>query len=147
MTTETLNLLIRKGITAADEGHTLVGLLHLEDAAKQGRTPMLLSYLGYCAARERRQFNRGLALCKEAIGAEPNQSQHYLNMGRIYLEAGQKNMAIKTFRQGLKLGKNRQIADELRQLGLRKSPVFASLPRDNPLNRIAGKILSRLGMR
>lgn len=147
MSGEDLHSLLRKGIAAADEGQTLVGLLHLENAVKLGSTPLLLSYLGYCSARERRQFRKGLALCQEALEAEPNNSQHYLNQGRIYLEAGQKNLAIKAFRRGLKLGKNRQIADELRLLGLRKTPVFASLPRDNPLNRFAGKLLTRLGMR
>lgn len=147
MTGDTLENLTRKGIAAADEGQTLVALLHLDNAARLGSSPILLSYLGYCAARERRQFRKGISLCQEAIRAEPNQSQHYLNLGRIYLEAGQKGLAIKTFRQGLKLGKNRQIAEELKLLGLRKGPVFTSLPRDNPLNRIAGKLLARFGMR
>lgn len=147
MSGEDFNTLLRKGIASADEGETLVGLLHLENAAKLGSSPLFLSYLGYCSARERRQFRKGLALCQEAIDAEPNNSQHYLNLGRIYLEAGQKTQAIKAYRRGLKLGKNRQIAEELKALGLRKSPVFASLPRENPINRFAGRLLTRLGMR
>lgn len=144
---EDLYTLLRKGMAAADQGQTLVALLHLEDAAKLGSTPTLASYLGYCLARERRQFRKGIALCQEAIKVEPKQILHYLNLGRVYVEAGQKPLAIKAFRQGLRFGRNRQIAEHLAILGIRKPPVFGSLPRTHVLNRFAGKVLSSLGVR
>lgn len=90
--------LLGRGITAADQGNTLVALLHLEDAARYGSTPTLSSYLGYCLARERHQFKKGLGLCLEALKQEPEQLVHHLNLGRIYLAAGDKVLAIKTFR-------------------------------------------------
>ena len=139
--------LTNKGIAAADKGETLVALLHLENASKLGSSPLLASYLGYCLASERRQFRKGIALCQEAIKVEPKQVLHYLNLGRTYLEAGQKPLAIQTFRQGLRLGRNRLIAEQLAILGIRKPPVFASLGRNNPVNQIAGRLLARLGIR
>ena len=144
---EDLHSLIRKGTAAADQGQTLVALLHLEDAVKLGSTPLLASYLGYCLARERRQFRKGITLCQEAIKVEPKQVLHFLNLGRVYVEAGQKTLAIQAFRQGLRVGRNRLITEQLAILGIRKPPVFNSLPRTHPLNRLAGKFLSRLGVR
>jgi len=72
---------------------------------------------------------------------------HYLNLGRVYLEAGQKVMAIKAFRQGMKISRNRQIMVELQALGVRKEPVFASLTRTHFLNRFFGFFFNRLGLR
>ena len=139
--------LVEKGVALAEQGNTLVALLHLEDAARLGSTPILNSYLGYCLARERRQFKQGASLCAEALAQEPEQVVHYLNLGRVYLAAGQKAMAIKTFRQGLKLGKNRPITEELNKLGIRKRPVLASIPRAHRLNKHLGLFFTRLGIR
>ncbi len=147
MTDQEFQELLEKGITAADQGHTLVALLHLEDAARRGSTPILASYLGYCLARERQQFKKGMGLCLEALKQEPEQLVHYLNLGRIYLAAGDKVLAIKTFRQSLKLGRHRLILEELKTLGTRKPPVVPSLSRSHPLNKYLGLLFARLAMR
>lgn len=138
---------INEAIQAADRGNTLVALLQLEDAAADSSSPLLNSYLGYCLARERRQFKQGVALCREALQREPGNSAHFLNLGRIYVEAGQKAHAIKAFRQGLKLGRNPRIVRELERLGSRKPPFFSSLSRNHPINYYLGLFLHRVGMR
>lgn len=71
----------------------------------------------------------------------PHISEHYLHLGRIYLLAGKKDFAIKAFRKGLKIRKDARIMEELRQLGIRRFPPFASLSRSHVVNRMAGKIL------
>lgn len=134
-------------IQAADRGNTLVALLQLEEAANCSNTPLLNSYLGYCLARERRQFKQGVNLCREALHKEPGNSAHFLNLGRIYLEAGQKAHALKAFRQGLKVGRNPRIVKELERLGSRKPPVIASLARNHPFNYYLGLFLHRFGLR
>ncbi len=138
---------VKRGVAAADQSNTLEALFHLENAALFGSTPTLSSYLGYCLARERRQFKKGAGLCLEAMKQEPQQAIHYLNLGRVYLAAGEKMRAIKTLRQGLKLGRNRLILEELKKLGIRKQPVFRSLSRGHALNKHAGRLFTRLGMR
>ena len=138
---------VERGAAAAEQGNTLVALLHLEGAALYGSMPLLASYLGYCLARERRQFKKGVSLCLEALKQEPGQAIHYLNLGRVYLAAGQKELAIKTLRRGLKLGRNRLIPEELKKFGVRKELVFRSLPRSHPLNKYLGLLSARLGMR
>jgi Flp pilus assembly protein TadD len=138
--------LVQQGIVAMDRGDTLTALLSFQDASKVKTTPALCSNLAYCLARERRQIQKGIALCTEALAVEPANPLHYLNLGRIYLLAGKKDVAIQTFRQGLKTGKSSQIVTELKNLGLRKGPLLPALPRNHPLNRYLGLVLHRLGL-
>ncbi len=147
MSTEEFRHLLSRGIAAAEGGNTLVALIHLEEALRSGQNPLIGSYLGYCLARERNQLKRGLALCQQALQADPANSVHYLNLGRVYLLAGQKNQAVITFRRALKLGRHPAILNELKRLGLRKEPVLAGLNRAHPINKYLGMIFQRLGLR
>jgi Flp pilus assembly protein TadD len=147
MADDDLTRLIGKGIASVEQGNSLMALVHFEDAAKLRKTPIGCSYLAYCLAKERRQMTNAVSLCLEAMQQEPGNAVHYLNLGRIYLLAGQKANAIQVFRKGLKFGKNQQIIDELKKLGLRKLPVLGSLPRKHPLNKYLGILSKKLGMR
>jgi tetratricopeptide (TPR) repeat protein len=104
-------------------------------------SPEMLSLMGYSLAREAGQFRKAIEMCLRAIALNPHNSEHYLHLGRIYLLAGKKKLAIKTFRQGLKTCKDARILDELRLLGIRRFPPFASLSRSHVINRVTGKIL------
>jgi Flp pilus assembly protein TadD len=147
MASQEFRKLIERGVAAAERGNTLDALFHLESAGHSGSTPRLCSYLGYCLAKERREFKRAAELCIEALKQEPEQAVHYLNLGRVYLVAGQKAAAIRTLRKGVKFGKSRPIIEQLVKLGIRKAPVVASLPRSHPVNKHLGLLFKRLGMR
>ena len=147
MASQDLRKLIERGVTAAEQGNTLDALFHLESAGRSASTPRLNSYLGYCLAKERREFKRAADLCLEALQQEPAQAVHYLNLGRVYLAAGQKAAAIRALRKGIKFGKSRSIIEELVKLGIRKAPVVASLPRNHPVNKHLGLLFKRLGVR
>jgi tetratricopeptide (TPR) repeat protein len=142
-----LHNLIAKGESALDSGETLVALMHFETAARLSNAPAIKSALAYCLARERRQYQKALGLCREALGAEPAEPRHYYHLGRIHLLANQKTQAITAFRRGLKHRRYQPIIDELRRLGIRKPPVFSTLPRDHLLNKSIGILLTRLGTR
>ena len=139
--------LIERGAAAAERGNTLDALFYLESALRYGSTPRLNSYLGYCLAKERREFKEAADLCLEALKLEPAQAVHYLNLGRVYLAAGQKAAAIRALRRGVKFGKSRAIIEELKRLGIRKAPVVSSLPRNHPVNKHLGLLFKRLGVR
>jgi len=139
--------LIERGAAAAERGNTLDALFHLESARRYGSTPRLNSYLGYCLAKERREFKEAADLCLEALKLEPAQAVHYLNLGRVYLAAGKKAAAIRALRRGVKFGKSRAIIEELKRLGIRKAPVVSSLPRNHPVNKHLGLLFKRLGVR
>ncbi len=142
-----ISILVEEGVEAVDRGDTVFGLLQLEKAAGAHSNPLVFSYLAYCLARERRMFSDAFALCREALEREPTSPSHYLNLGRIYLCAGEKNKAIKAFRRGLRYRRHHPlIVRELDRLGVRRRPFLPFLERDNPINRYTGKLLARLGL-
>jgi len=156
---------IPMAIDAIDRGDTLHGLIVLEGIPPFQATTMARSYLAYCMARERGQLREAMGLCQAAVAADPGNPAHYLNLGRVLLIAGKKSKAIAAFWRGIssnagpegasladwpRNGKRREhdlIMDELRRLGIRKPPPFASLHRGHPLNKFAGKLLARIGFR
>jgi tetratricopeptide (TPR) repeat protein len=144
---DTLNNLLRKGEQALQNGDTLVAMLQFEMAHAIRPLPGVKSKLAYCLAKERRQYQQAMTLCREALGAEPDNPDHYYQLSRIYLIADQKQQAIKSLRKGLKFKRHQPIIDELNRLGARKQSVFASLPREHLLNRSAGFLLTRLSLR
>jgi tetratricopeptide (TPR) repeat protein len=145
--TDTLNGLLLKGDRALQNGDTLVALLQFEMAHAIEPLPGVKSRLAYCLAKERRQFQQAMALCREALQTEPDNPDHYYQLSRIYMTAGQKRQAIKSLRKGLKFKRHQPSIDELNRLGFRKKPVFSSLPREHIINRSAGILLAKLGSR
>ncbi|NTW88807.1 MAG: tetratricopeptide repeat protein [Desulfobulbaceae bacterium] len=117
------------------------------DGCQYSESPEMMSLTGYSLAKEAGQFRKGIELCLKAIALNPHNSVHYLHLGRIYLLAQKKDLAIKTFRKGLKIRKDPKIMEELRLLGARRSPPFDSLPRSHVVNRVTGKILNTLKLR
>jgi tetratricopeptide (TPR) repeat protein len=101
----------------------------------------MLSLMGYSLAKDAGQYLEGIELCLKALAVNPHNSDHYLYLGRIYLLAGKKTSAIKAFRNGLKIRKDARIIQELKLLGIRRFPLFSSLPRNHVVNRVSGKIL------
>ena len=136
-----------RGLKALQEGNSLAALTFFEKAAGEGPTPLCISYLGFCIAKERGQVQKGIQLCREALEKEPENPLHYLNLGRIFLTAGNKQEAIRTFREGLARGPNQEIIDLLNAIGTRRPPVIPALGRDHPINKYLGKLLSKLGLR
>lgn len=118
-----------------------------QEAHQHTESPEMLSLMGYSLASEAGQFRKGIELCLKAISLNPHNSDHYLHLGRIYLLAKKKELAIRIFRKGLKIRKDRKILEELRLLGCRRSPLFDSLPRDHVVNVVTGKILNTLRLR
>ena len=139
--------LVKDGIAALSAGNTSLALRHLEEAAELDETPELLSHLGYCLAKEQQDFRQAISLGKNALRDESWNSIHYLNLGRSYLLSGRRQDAIRTFRDGLLQENNPRIKEELSRLGTRKYPVIASLPREHPLNKMFGRIFTRLKIR
>ena len=144
---ETFNDLLRKGERALKNGDTLVALLQLETAHAIEPLPGIKSKLAFCLAKERRQYQQAMHLCREALQAEPGNPDHYYQLSRIYLVAGQKRQALKSLRKGLKFKRHQPIIDELIRLGARKAPVFSTLPREHLLNRSVGILFTKLGSR
>jgi Flp pilus assembly protein TadD len=136
-----------RGLNALQERNSVAALALFERAFVLGTRPAYFSYLGFCVAKERGQFKKGISLCREALEKEPANPVHYLNLGRIHLVTGNKEAAIAVFREGLSHGPNQEIAGLLNVIGTRQKPVITSLGRNHPINRSLGKLLSKLGLR
>ncbi len=136
-----------KGLHALSNGHVYLALVCFEQAANLEKSPMYSSYLAFCIAKARGQYREATDLCAEAVVEEPSNHLHYLNLGRIYLLAGDREKALRTLRDGLQYDKNNEILRELERLGLRKPPVFHWLRRENPINKYCGILLKKLGRR
>jgi len=133
------------GVASAEKGDTLIAMMEFQKIERH--TPLTRSYYAYVIARERGEFNKALALCRESVREDPHNTAHYLNLGRVFLAAGRRDQAIKAFRQGLKFGRDAKIQRHLDQLGARKPEVFPTLSRSNPLNKYFGIFFSRFGLR
>jgi tetratricopeptide (TPR) repeat protein len=136
-----------EGISEAKRGNTMLGLKLLSGSKNPFRLPKVKAWHGYCLAREKKDFRNGISLCEEALLKEPNNSDIYLALGRIYLFAGLRGPAIKTLQEGLRIDHNKEIYRLLSSVGMRKSPAFSFLGRENRLNIVTGRLLSWVGFR
>ena len=129
------------------DGNVLAALACLERALKIWDDPGWYSSLGYCIAKERGHVTQGFELCHQAIKHEPENSVHYLYLGKVHLLAGNKIEALETLRQGMSKGSSPDIERLLVAIGTRKPSVLSFLSRDNPVNKYLGIIFARLGLR
>lgn len=136
-----------KALAALSNEDCVAAMAHLEKALKLHDNPGWYSFLGYCIAKERGQVKKGIELCQAALMREGDNPDHYYNLGRIHLLAGNKEEALGVFRQGVSEGGSPELARVLEDIGSRKPPVFSFLHRDNPLNTYLGLFLSRLCLR
>jgi tetratricopeptide (TPR) repeat protein len=139
--------LTERGIALLNTNERLAALACFEKAFTRGISPTLLSFLSYCIATERGQIQEALKLCNDALAQEPGNPVHYLNLGRIYLHAGDRDEALFSLRKGLSFGEEPTIKSLLEQIGTRERPVFPFLPRANFLNKYTGLLLHRLKLR
>ncbi len=139
--------LYERGTEALRDGDTRTALDCFSQLIALDRKPVNCSLLAYCLAKEKREVDKAVSLCMEAIKEEPKNPLHFLFLGRIHLLAGLKKEAIRSFRLGLRHGTNKEIINELNRLGARKAPVLPFLKREHPLNKSLGIMLRKLGLR
>jgi len=139
--------LVAKGLEAIGHGHFYLAMNAFELAMKLQKTSVVASYLSFCQAMNRHDMLAAIELGEWALHEEPNNPAFCLNLGRVYLLAGQKPEAVRVFRQGLAFTRDQEIIAELEMLGTRKPSLFPVLHRDNLLNKWGGFLLARLGLR
>lgn len=119
--------------------------------------PFIMSYQGYLKVAIKKQYKEGIDTCKKAlkilrnrmpVGRESYYPMFYLNLGKIYVLYGRKDMAHNYFSKGLQYEKgNKELLDELIKLGIRKRPPIPFLPRSNFVNKYIGMVLSKVGLK
>lgn len=104
-----------------------------------------MSYYGMCKAVRGGEIGLGLELCTRAIKKEFFKPEHYINLARVYIAAGNKKGAMKVLLKGLKHDHaSAEINKMLIDLGFRHKPVIPALDRANPLNKFLGILFRRV---
>ena len=139
--------LVAKGQQALANDHEYLAMTCFEQAIRLEWSPLACSSLAFCMAKVRGNFLEATLLARKALDIEPKNPVHYKNLGRILLLAGDNEQGIQMLRQGMLFGERISIVQELEKLGIRKPPIFKSLPRSHPLNKCLGLFLAWLGLR
>ena len=99
-----------------------------------------LSYFGLCLALVRKQMKPAIDLCRRAIDLEFYNGDHYANLARVYVAAGNRKKAVETAENGLKLVPEHDYLLNVRKsLGIRSRPAVGFLDRTNPINVSLGQ--------
>ena len=113
-----------------------------EDAppTKTAKTGTGLSWFGLALALVRRQFKPAIDLCRRAIELEFYNGDHYANLARVYMTAGNRKKALETVEQGLKVAPEHDYLLQVRKtLGVRSRPSLPFLDRSHPINVTLGQ--------
>ncbi|HVS31252.1 MAG TPA: tetratricopeptide repeat protein [Thermoanaerobaculia bacterium] len=105
------------------------------------RDGMGLSYFGLVLALVQKKYKIAVDLCKRAIDLEFYNGDHYANLARVYLAAGNRKKAVQTAEAGLRLVPGHEDLMEVRrELGVRSRPAVPFLDRTNPVNVSLGQV-------
>jgi len=113
-----------------------------EDAPTQlnSKSAKGLSYFGLCIALVQKKYKTAIDLCKRALELEFYNSDHYVNLMRVYVAAGNRKKALESVEAGLKLHpEDEALLDARRSLGVRARPAVPFLDRANPINVSLGR--------
>jgi tetratricopeptide (TPR) repeat protein len=99
-----------------------------------------LSYFGLCLALVQKKYKIAIDLCKRALELEFYNADHYVNLTRVYVAAGNRKKALETVEAGLKLhAEYEPLRHARRSLGVRARPAVPFLERSNPINVSLGQ--------
>jgi len=105
----------------------------------------LLSYCGLALALGENRISQAVTYCTTAIKKEFYHPEFYVNLARVYLKANRRSSAVDVLNKGLKIdSQNPGILAEFRKLGVRREPVVGFLKRGHPINKVLGRVKSRL---
>lgn len=119
------------------EAHAAFERAHRRDP----RDPRAMSWYGVTLVLVERNSNLGVLLCDQslrAVGADP---ELLLNQARVHLALNQRVRAVRAVTRGLELWpEDERLLAARDALGVRGAPIVPFLSRNNPLNRVLGRI-------
>jgi hypothetical protein len=102
------------------------------------------SYFGVAVALHAKKYREGIDLCKRSIRLQPSNPNHYVNLSRVMVAAGNRKKAVEALEQGLgQLPENKAILEFWATIGRRATPSIPFLGRNNPLNVVLGQVRSK----
>lgn len=108
--------------------------------------PRFMSWYGVTLELVERNSNLGLVLCEQALRQAGPDPELLLNQARVHLSLNQRERAVRAILRGLELWPHDPRLMVARDaIGVRREPVVPFLSRNNPLNRVLGRIRHRWG--
>ncbi len=145
-----LEALLREGAAAHEQGrleeaHGLFRRAH----ARRSSDFRCQAWYGLTLILVEKNSNLGVRLCEEGTrGAGAEAPLSWLNLARAFLALGYRERAVRALQKGLSLDSAHPgLLDEIEKLGVRRRPVLGFLSRSNPVNRLLGRLRSRLSGR
>jgi tetratricopeptide (TPR) repeat protein len=143
----TLNRKIDEAIAATREEDYLRALTLFIDVyggeepnALSNKAATGLSFFGLCLAMVQKKYKNAIDLCKRALELEFYNADHYVNLTKVYVAAGNRKKALETVEAGLKLHPGSEpLRHTRRWLGERARPAVPFLDRSNPINVTLGQ--------
>lgn len=109
-------------------------------AAMSSKTATGLSYFGLCLALVQRKFKPAIDLCKRAIELQFYNGDHYANLARVFVAAGNRKKALEAVEDGLRQHPDDDALMRVRsELGVRAKPPVPFLDRSHPINVTLGQ--------
>lgn len=106
--------------------------------------PFARSWYGLTLVLVERNSNLGVVLCDEALRVHGPDPELLLNQARLHLALRHRERAVRALVRGLELWPDDPRLLAARDaLGIRRPPVISFLSRNNPLNRILGRLRHR----
>jgi tetratricopeptide (TPR) repeat protein len=99
-----------------------------------------LSYFALVLALVGKKYKTAIDLCKRAIDLQFYNGDHYANLTRVYVAAGNRKKALEIAEQGLKLlPEHEPLVVARNALGFRGKPAVPILDRSHPINVTLGQ--------
>lgn len=108
------------------------------------KTPAEVSFIALAEAATKQTYRSSINKCIRALEIWPTNVDIYLNLSTILFLAGRRDLASLKLLRGLTYHPEHEGLKKLhKKLGVRRQPVLTFLSRNNSVNIIAGKIISR----
>ena len=139
---------IERAIQAVREEDFLLALTEFADIYGTEDSPPIqspkdaagLSYFGLCLALVQKKWKPAIDLCKRAIDLEFYNPDHYINLTKVYVAAGNRKKALETVEAGLRVQpEDEGLIRTRRSLGVRARPAVPFLDRSHPVNVTLGQ--------
>jgi hypothetical protein len=136
---------LEPGLQAFRGGDLLAAHQHFERSHRADpREPRAMSWYGVTLVVVERNITLGISFCDQALRGAPDDPELLLNLARAHLALNQRVRAAKAISRGLQARPGHAALLLARdELGTRRPPVIPFLSRDNPLNRVLGRLRHR----
>jgi hypothetical protein len=122
------------------DAHAIFERVHRRDP----RDPRAMSWYGVTLVLVERNSNLGVVLCDQALRVTGPDPELLLNQARVNLALKQRERAVRAVLRGLELWPGDRRLEVARDaLGTRRPAVIGFLSRNNPLNRVLGRLRYR----